>query len=86
MTLSVDQIVNWDYQLNPKNDMIARAKKAIDNLKKVKKGAAQSQNAKDNKTSITEPAQQETFFVEIGANPYISSKETITIIDKPGGL
>jgi hypothetical protein len=29
MTLSVDQIINWEYQINPKNDMIARAKKAI---------------------------------------------------------
>lgn len=38
MTLSVDQIVNWEYQINPKNDMIARAKKAIDTLKKSKKG------------------------------------------------
>jgi hypothetical protein len=39
MTLSVDQMVNWDYQINPKNEMIARAKKAIDSLKKSKKGA-----------------------------------------------
>ena len=29
MTLSVDQIVNWEYQLNPKNKMITRAKKAV---------------------------------------------------------
>lgn len=82
MTLSVDQIVTWDYQLNPKNDMIARAKKAVDNLKKSKKGG-QPQQAKDPKTNVTEPAIQETFFVEIGANPYISSKESITIVDKP---
>lgn len=38
MTLSVDQIINWQYQINPKNDMIARAKKAIEGLKKNKKG------------------------------------------------
>ena len=52
MTLSVDQIINWDYQLNPKNEMIARAKKAVDNLRKNKKGA-QQQNAKDPKTIAT---------------------------------
>jgi hypothetical protein len=45
MTLSVDQMVNWDYQINPKNEMIARAKKAIDGLKKSKKGA-NNNNAK----------------------------------------
>ena len=38
MTLSVDQIVNWEFQINPKNDMISRAKKAIEGLKKGKKG------------------------------------------------
>jgi hypothetical protein len=38
MTLSVDQIINWEYPINPKNDMIARAKKAIEGLKKTKKG------------------------------------------------
>ena len=42
MTLSVDQIVNWEFQINPKNDMIARAKKAIENMKKNKKGTATS--------------------------------------------
>lgn len=56
MTLSVDQITNWDYQLNPKNEMIARAKKAVDNLKKNKKGG--QQQAKDPKTIVTEPVQQ----------------------------
>ena len=62
--------------------MIARAKKAVENMKKNRKG--QGQQAKDaNKTAITEATQQETFFVDIGANPYISSKDTITIIDKP---
>ena len=39
MTLSVDQMVKWDYQINPKNEMIARAKKAIEGLKKTKKGS-----------------------------------------------
>jgi len=39
MALSVDQIANWDYPINPKNDMIVRAKKAIDSLKKTKKGS-----------------------------------------------
>ncbi len=42
MTLSVDQIINWDYQINPKNDMISRAKKAIEVLKKNKKGTQQT--------------------------------------------
>ena len=57
MTLSVDQIVSWDYQLNPKNDMVARAKKAVENLKKTKKGGQQPV-AKDTKTNITEPSIQ----------------------------
>jgi hypothetical protein len=39
MTLSVDQMTNWEYQINPKNDMITRAKKAIEGMKKTKKGA-----------------------------------------------
>lgn len=82
MTLSVDQIINWDYQLNPKNDMIARAKKAVENLKKNKKGQPQ-QNAKDPKTVVTEPPAQETFYVDIGANPYVTSKDNIIIVDKP---
>ena len=64
--------------------MISRARKAVDNLKKNKKGQPQ-QNAKDPKTLATEPPQQETFYVDIGANPYVSAKETITVIDKPGG-
>lgn len=42
MTLSVDQIINWEYQINPKNDMITRAKKAIDSLKKNKKNLNQA--------------------------------------------
>ena len=57
MTLSVDQIVTWDFQLNPKNDMIARAKKAIENLKKSKK-SGQQQATKDPKTFVTEPVVQ----------------------------
>ena len=40
MNLTVDQVVNWEYVLNPKNDMISRAKKAIEGLKK-RKGAKQ---------------------------------------------
>lgn len=38
MTLTVDQVVNWEYLINPKNDMIVRAKKAIEGLKKRKGG------------------------------------------------
>jgi len=53
MTLSVDQIANWDYQLNPKNDMITRAKKAVENLKKTKKG---QQQPKDQKNNVIEAA------------------------------
>ncbi len=53
MTLSVDQIVNWEFQINPKNDMIARAKKAIEGLKKNKKGANAATSTKEaNKTSV----------------------------------
>ena len=52
MTLSVDQIINWEYQINAKNEMIARAKKAIEGLKKNKKGSV-SNAAKDaNKTTV----------------------------------
>lgn len=40
MQLSVDQIVNWEYQINAKNEQINRAKKAIESLKKGKKNAA----------------------------------------------
>ena len=40
MNLTVDQVVNWEYVLNPKNDMILRAKKAIDGFKR-RKGAKQ---------------------------------------------
>jgi hypothetical protein len=40
MTLTVDQVVNWEYLLNPKNDMISRAKKAIEGLKR-RKGTKQ---------------------------------------------
>lgn len=29
MVLTVDQVVNWEFPINPKNDMISRAKKAI---------------------------------------------------------
>ena len=29
MPLSVDQIVNWEYGVNPRNEQINRAKKAI---------------------------------------------------------
>jgi hypothetical protein len=36
MTLTVDQVVNWEYLLNPKNDMILKAKKAIEALRKRK--------------------------------------------------
>ena len=36
MPLSVDQVVNWEYALNPKNDQLARAKKGIDSLRKKK--------------------------------------------------
>ena len=50
MTLSVDQMVNWEYQINPKNEMIARAKKAIDGLKKSKKGANTNTTKQANKT------------------------------------
>ena len=54
MTLSVDQIINWDYQLHPKNDMIARARKAIESLKKGKKGSLQTAAKDQNKTVVTE--------------------------------
>ncbi len=54
MTLSVDQIANWDYQLNPKNDMISRAKKAIETLKKTKKGS-QGQPVKEQSKNPVEP-------------------------------
>lgn len=40
MTLTVDQSVNWEYVLNPKNDLIAKAKKVIEGLKK-RKGSKQ---------------------------------------------
>ncbi len=40
MSLTVDQVVNWEYALNPKNDMIVRAKKAIEALRK-RKGTKQ---------------------------------------------
>ncbi len=40
INLTVDQVINWEYVLNPKNDMIARAKKAIETLKR-RKGAKQ---------------------------------------------
>jgi hypothetical protein len=52
MTLSVDQIINWEFQINPKNDMISRAKKAIDGLKKSKKGVAQTSTKEANKTTM----------------------------------
>ena len=32
---------------------------------------------------MTEPISLETFYVDIGFNPYISAKDTITIVDKP---
>ena len=38
MTLSVDQIVNWEFGLNAKNDQVGRARKAIESLKKKKGG------------------------------------------------
>jgi hypothetical protein len=38
MPLTVDQIVNWEYLINPKNDMIARCKKTIESVMKKKKG------------------------------------------------
>jgi hypothetical protein len=50
----VDQIANWDYQLNPKNDMISRAKKAIETLKKTKKGS-QGQPVKEQSKNPVEP-------------------------------
>lgn len=50
MTLSVDQILNWEFQISPKNDMIARAKKAIENMKKNKKGATTTKEV--NKTNV----------------------------------
>jgi hypothetical protein len=81
MTLSVDQIVNWEYQVNPKNEMIARAKKAIESLKRNKKGQQPQQNKETNKT--IDNFINENYSVEIGANPYISAKETILISDKP---
>jgi hypothetical protein len=40
MTLTVDQVVNWEWVLNPKNDAIGRAKKVIEGLKR-KKGTKQ---------------------------------------------
>lgn len=40
MSLSVDQVINWELQINPKNEQINRAKKAIEGLKKNKKGTA----------------------------------------------
>ena len=39
MQLSVDQIVNWEFQINPKNEQINRAKKVIEGLKKGKKNS-----------------------------------------------
>lgn len=85
MTLSVDQIVTWDYQINSKNDMISRAKKAIEGLKKNKKGSnVAATNAKEvSKATLPDQYTQENFYVEIGANPYVSAKETIIISDRP---
>ena len=75
MPLSVDQIVNWEYALNPRNEQINRAKKAIESLKKSKKGGS--------KEKATEPAPvNENFFIEIPPNPYITAKESIQISEK----
>lgn len=76
MQLSVDQIVNWEFQINPKNEQINRAKKAIESLKKGKK------NAPSKDKQETSQAVNETFQIEIAPNPYISAKETIQISEK----
>ena len=36
MILTVDQVVNWDFLITAKNDMISKAKKAIEGLRKRK--------------------------------------------------
>lgn len=52
--------------------MIARAKKAIDSLKKSKKGANNNNPKQTNKTA--QMYTYESYIIEIGANPYVSSK------------
>lgn len=80
MTLSVDQIVNWEYQINPRNDMISRARKAIEGLKRTKKGML---GGKEVSKPPVDTYVQENYLIEIGANPYVSAKESIYLNDKP---
>lgn len=54
--------------------MIARAKKAIDSLKKNRKAPTKE----NNKTNVEKVASEE-YFIEIGANPYLSSKDSIIV-------
>ncbi len=49
--------------------MIARAKKAMDNMKKNKKNVNQVKDA--GKTMQTEAVVQQNYSIDIGANPYI---------------
>ena len=81
MTLSVDQIVNWEYAVNSKNEQISRAKKAIEALKKSKKGAAK--DVKETKTeNVSVVSRGETFIIEVPPNPFITAKENIVITEK----
>ena len=52
VTLTVDQSFNWEYLINPKNEMLLKAKKAIESIRK-RKGI--SPMVKDNnKTNISD--------------------------------
>ena len=70
MPLVAEQLINWDYALNTKNDQLTRALKVIETLKKKKGG---------------KPAEiliNEEFVVQVASNPYISAKDTVMISEK----
>ena len=60
--------------------MISRARKAIEGLKRTKKGML---GGKDVSKANVETFVQENYYIQIGANPYVSAKDSIYLNDKP---
>lgn len=79
MTLTVDQIVSWEMPVAFKNDTMAKARKGVEAFKRAGK-----KTPKDPKRNAVpdEPTGLLNFFVEIPPNPFVSSKDAITLNDK----
>lgn len=78
MTLTVDQVVNWELPIQFKNDSMLKARKIAENFKRA--GKKTPKDAK--RTVFAEDTGPVTFYVEVPPNPFVSSKDTITLSEK----